>query len=179
MILKVLALGFILSQDNFRTSIALGALRLRWPRAVQVALVFGLCDAAAPLVGLLVGQYVAQGIGSMADYVGPVVLAGFGLYLVVQGLRGGPQQVLDHRWSLFSLPLPLSLDNLIAGTGLGLLDFSPWLSAVVFGAITALMSLVGLQLGRAASRLIPVRVRGELLSGVALIVIAVLLALRL
>jgi putative Mn2+ efflux pump MntP len=54
-----------------------------------------------------------------------------------------------------------------------LLGFSPWLSATVFGIATALMSLVGLQLGRFAARLI--RIRSDLLSGVALITAAIVL----
>ena len=53
--------------------------------------------------------------------------------------------------TLFGLPLALSVDNLIAGTGLGLLGFSPVIPAVFFGAVTAVMSLVGLLLGRAAA----------------------------
>lgn len=176
MIAELLVLGLVLSLDNFRTSIALGALRLGWRRAVQVALVFGCCDAVAPLVGVLVGRYAAHAIGSVADYVGPIVLGLYGLYLVVKGLRSESPDEPDSRWSLFSLPLPLSMDNVIAGTSLGLLGVSPWISAAIFGAITAVMSFAGLQLGRAASHLI--RIRSDLLSGVALIIMAVVLVLR-
>jgi putative Mn2+ efflux pump MntP len=71
--------------------------------------------------------------------------------------------------------LTLSLDNLFAGASLGILGLSPWISAVVFGLMTAVMSLVGLQLGRAAARLI--RIRPDLLSGVTLIMAAVALPL--
>jgi putative Mn2+ efflux pump MntP len=71
--------------------------------------------------------------------------------------------------------LTLSLDNLFAGASLGLLGLSPWLSAAVFGVMTVALSLVGLQLGRAAARLI--RLRTDLLSGVTLIIAAVALPL--
>jgi putative Mn2+ efflux pump MntP len=66
--------------------------------------------------------------------------------------------------------LTLSLDNLLAGASLGMLGLSPWFSAAVFGVMTAVMSLVGLLLGRVAARL--VRIRSDLLSGVALIIAA-------
>jgi putative Mn2+ efflux pump MntP len=179
MILNVLVLGFVLSMDNFRTSIALGPLRLRWRRAGQVALVFGFWDGVAPLLGVLAGHYVGRAVGPISDYVGPTVLGVYGLYLVVQALRTAAAEDLDHRWSLFSLPLPLSLDNVIAGTSLGLLGLSPWISATTFGAITALMSFAGFQLGRVASYLIPIRIRSDLLSGVVLIIMAIVLALGL
>jgi putative Mn2+ efflux pump MntP len=170
---SLLVLGFALSLDNFRTALALGALRLRWGRAVQVALVFGFWDAVAPLVGVLVGHYWSQAIGSTGEYVGAIALGAYGVYLVVRAWLTPAPEELDERWALLGLPLPLSLDNIVAGTSLGLLGFSPWLAAPVFGAITALMALVGLQLGRAAAHVIPIR--ADLLTGAALVVMATVL----
>ncbi len=71
--------------------------------------------------------------------------------------------------------MTLSLDNLFAGASLGILGLSPWFSATVFGVMTAVLSLAGLQLGRAAARLI--RIRADLLSGVTLIIAAAALPL--
>src|ERR687886_2906144 len=177
MVGKLLILGVTLSLDNFRIALALGALRLRPRRALQVSLVFGFWDGAAPLVGILVGGYLAKTIGSTADYVGAIALGAYGLYLLFEAWRTEAPEELDQRWALFGLPLPLSLDNVVAGTSLGLLGFSPWLAPPLFGAITALMALVGLQLGRAAAHFI--RIRSDLLTGVALIVMATVVGLGL
>jgi manganese efflux pump family protein len=177
MIWNLLILGITLSLDNFRTALALGALQLTWRRSVQVALVFGFWDAVAPLVGILGGDYLAETIGSTADYVGAAVLGAYGVYLLVQASRNPAEEELDERWVLFGLPLPLSLDNVVAGTSLGLAGYSPWLAPPLFGVITAVMTLAGLQVGRAAARFI--RIRADLLTGVALVVVAVALALGL
>jgi manganese efflux pump family protein len=177
MIGNLLILGIALSLDNFRTAIALGALRLTRRHAVQVALVFGFWDAAAPLVGILGGDYLAQTIGSTADYVGAVVLGAYGLYLLVRASRTEAPDELDQRWALFGLTLPLSVDNVVAGTTLGLLGYSPWVAPPLFGAITALMTFVGLELGRAAAHFI--RLRSDLLTGVALVIMAIVLGLGL
>jgi putative Mn2+ efflux pump MntP len=126
-------------------------------------------------VGLLLGRYFGQAIGLVANYLGPGVLAAYGLYLIARGLGTEAPEEVDDRWALFGIPLSLSVDNLVTGTSLGLLGFSPVFSAVVFGAITALMSFIGLRLGRVAARFIPIRM--DLLSGIALIVMAVVLAL--
>ena len=174
MIVELLALGFILSLDNFRASIALGTLPFSRLRAVQVALTFGLWDGLAPLVGVLLGGYFGQAIGLYAEYVGAAVMGGYGLYLLVHSLRSAAPEELDHPWMLFGIPLSLSLDNLLAGTSLGLLGFSPVFSATILAAITALMSFVGLCLGRVIGRLI--RIRSDLLSGIALVIMAVVLA---
>ncbi len=172
MIGSLLVLGVTLSLDNFRTAVVLGAIRLSWRRALQVAVVFGFWDGLAPLVGILGGHYLGQRIGSTADYVGAGALAAYGLFLVVQAWRTPEPEEPDQRWALFGLPVPLSVDNVVAGTSLGLLGFSPWLAPPLFGVITALMTLAGLQLGRALARFI--HIRSDLLTGVALVVMAIL-----
>ena len=176
--IDVLILGFTLSLDNFRTAVALGGLRLGRRHAVQVALAFGFWDAAAPLIGILMGHYLRAEIGATADDAGAIALGVYGLYLLVHALRAAaePEQ-FDHRWALFGLPLPLSFDNVVAGTSLGLVGFAPWLAPPLFGAITALMTLIGLQLGRAIAHLI--RIRSDALTGLALVVMAAGLGLGL
>ena len=176
MIGSLLILGFTLSLDNFRTAIALGALRFSWARALQIAGVFGLCDAVAPLVGILVGHYWSETIGSTAEYVGAIALGAYGLYLVIRAWRTAASEEIERPWAVFGLLVPLSADNVVAGTSLGLLGFSPWLAPPVFGVITALMALVGLQIGRAAAHVI--RIRPDLLTGVALVVMATVLGPR-
>src|SRR5918999_6037517 len=132
MIGSLLILGFTLSLDNFRTAVALGALKPTWRRSVQIA------------------------------------LGAYGLYLVIRAWRTPAPEGLDQPWAVFGLVVPLSADNVVAGTSLGLLGFSPWLAAPIFGVITAMMVLVGLQVGRSAAHFI--RIRPDLLTGVALVV---------
>jgi manganese efflux pump family protein len=172
----LVVLAITLSWDNFRSSVALGTVPFGVRRAVQIALIFGFWDAVAPLAGGLLGRYFADAIGPVADYVGPAVMGAYGLYLLAGALRRPKADTLDHPWvTLFGLPLALSVDNLIAGTGLGLLGFSPVIPAVVLGAVTAVMSFVGLWLGRLAVRAIPIR--PDLLSAVSLLAAAIVLPL--
>lgn len=174
----LLALGFGLSLDNFRTAVVLGAARFSWKRAAQISLTFGFWDGVAPLVGILAGNYLGNKIGDTADYIGAGALAAYGLYLIVQAYRTpAPDEGLDYRFALFGLPVPLSVDNVVAGASLGLLGYSPWLAPPLFGFTTAVMSLVGLQLGRGIGHLI--RIRPDLLTGVALLVMGALLGLGL
>lgn len=173
---NLLILGIVLSLDNFRTAIVLGAQRLPWRDAVQVALAFGFWDGLAPLVGILVGDYLAETIGSTADYVGAAVLGAYGLYLLGQAWRTDEPEEMDKRWALVGLPLPLSVDNVVAGTSLGLLGYSPWIAPLLLGVITTLMTLVGLRLGGAVGQRI--RIRSDLLTGVALVIMAAVLGLE-
>jgi putative Mn2+ efflux pump MntP len=172
MIGSLFLVGFTLSLDNFRTAVVLGAIRLSWARSVQVAVTFGFWDGLAPLVGILAGRYLGQKIGSTADYVGAGALGAYGLYLVVQACVTSEPEDPDTRWALFGLPVPLSVDNVLAGASLGLLGFSPWLAPPLFGVTTMVMSLIGLQVGRTAARFI--RIRSDLLTGAGLVVMAIL-----
>jgi len=78
MIWEVLVLGFVLSLDNFRVSIALGTVPFGLKRALQVALTFGLWDAIMPLIGLLVGRKIGNEVGDVAELVGAVALGAYG-----------------------------------------------------------------------------------------------------
>ncbi|MBO0819209.1 MAG: manganese efflux pump, partial [Actinobacteria bacterium] len=124
-----------------------------------------------PLLGLLIGHQIGSALGGVAELVGAAALGAYGLYLVITSLRHPEPEQVDHPWALFGIPLTLSLDNLFAGASLGVLGLSPWLSATLFGVITAIMSLAGLLVGRFAANLI--RIRSDLLSGIALIIAAV------
>lgn len=169
--INLLTLGFFLSLDNLRTGIILGPLRFTWWRCVLMAAVFGFFDGLAPLVGILLGKYVGHEIGGpISDIVGPVVLGLYGIYLIVQAVREKASEDSDYLVCILGLPLPLSLDNVVAGAGLGLVGVSPLVPAVLFGSITAVMTLVGLQIGKAIAQIIPMRIRWEYLTGAALII---------
>lgn len=172
--IEVIALGFFLSLDNFRSSIAIGTIPFKFGRAIQIAVVFGIWDGLAPLVGSVAGHYAGELMGSIAEWVGPALLGIYGLYLLFGALRKPAPEEIDQPWvTLFGMPLSLSLDNLLAGTGLGLLGFSPFVPAVIFGVMTAIMSLAGLCVGRFAARLIPIR--ADLVSGISLVTAAIVL----
>lgn len=172
----LLLLALTLSLDSFRVSLGLGATRLRPARQAQIALAFGLCDAAAPLVGLMVGQSLVEYFGARVEYLGPLVLCAYGAYVIYVARRcEGEDAAEESRWIVLGLPLSMSLDNLIAGTSLGMIGFPLWLSVAVIGAMSSLMSLAGLWLGGRAVGLL--NIKTETLGGVALILIAITLAL--
>jgi putative Mn2+ efflux pump MntP len=170
----LLSLGFTLSLDNFRMSIALGGLKPTLLRSVKTSFIFGLWDGIAPLVGIIVGDYISNKIDSTATTVAAVGIGAYGLFVVVRALLKPEHADPDLRWATRGLPLPLSVDNVAAGAALGIAGFSPWLAPPVFGTITFLMSIAGHQIGRTAAHFIP-RIRTDLLTGLAFVTMAVLL----
>jgi putative Mn2+ efflux pump MntP len=173
----LILLAFVLSLDSFRASLGLGALKLRPIRQAEIVFAFGLCDGLAPLVGLLIGKSLVRYVGGWIEYLGPLVLFAYGAYVIYVAKRcAGKETDETGGWMVLGLPLSLSLDNLVAGASLGMIGFPIVGSVAIIGAMSALMSLAGLLLGRSVVHLI--KPRSELFAGVALVVIAVTLALE-
>src|SRR3954454_12865742 len=173
MIGSLLVLRLTPSLDNSRPAPAFGGIPMSWRRSAEVALMFGFWDGMAPLVGILLGRYTSEAIGSTAEVAGAIALGAYGLYLVIHAWLTPPPEDVERPWALYGLLVPLSLDNVVAGTSLGLLGYSLWLAPAVLGATTTVMALMGLRIGRAAASFI--RIRPDLLTGAALLIMAVVL----
>jgi putative Mn2+ efflux pump MntP len=172
-VIALLTLGFTLSLDNFRMSIALGGLKPTLRRSVRTSFIFALWDGIAPAVGIIVGQYLSEKISSTADVIAAIGLGAYGLFVVVRALRAPEHADPEMRWAVRGLSVPLSIDNVAAGASLGLIGYSPWLAPVLFGVITFFMSVAGHQIGRAAASFIP-RIRTDLLTGIAFVAMALM-----
>ena len=114
--LALMSLGFTLSLDNFRTSIVLGGLKPTLLRSIKTSAIFGLWDGVAPLVGILVGDFLSDKISSTADIIAAIGLGAYGLFVVVRALLSDPSmRIRTCEFATRGLPLPLSVDNVAAG----------------------------------------------------------------
>jgi putative Mn2+ efflux pump MntP len=173
----VVLLGFVLGIDSFRASLGLGVARGKFGGRARLALAFGLCDGVAPLLGLALGSALVTSISPWCGRLGPLILGGFGLFtFVTAGRAEGDEAEPAGTWVCFGLPLSLSLDNLVAGLGLGTIRMPVLLSAAIIGLISGLMSLVGWNAGRWVGRAIPAR--AERLGGAGIALLAVAMGLE-
>jgi manganese efflux pump family protein len=175
----LLALGFVLSLDNFRSSLVLGGLKPTFLQSVKTSAIFGVWDGVAPVVGILIGHFLSDKLDNYSDRVAMIGLGIYGLILIIRAVISPNRADPDLKWARFGLPIPLSVDNVAAGTALGLAGYSPWLAPILFGVITFAVSVAGHQIGRTVANFfefIP-RINTDLLTGVAFASIAVLMAL--
>jgi putative Mn2+ efflux pump MntP len=94
-----------------------------------------------------------------------------GLYIVWCALQPSERKLPErHPWLLLGLPLSLSLDNLVAGSALGLLGLPVLFSALVLGGISGGLCFVGIRLGSVLARFLPAK--AELIGGAALVALA-------
>ena len=175
----LLSLGFTLSLDNFRSSLVLGGLKPTFAQSVKTSVIFGIWDAAAPALGIVLGHFLSDKISSTADTVAMIGLGAYGLFLIARALISPERADPNLKFARRGLPIPLSVDNIAAGTALGLAGYSPWLAPILFGVITFAMSIAGHQIGRTVAHFfdfIP-RINTDLLTGIAFAGLAGLMAL--
>jgi putative Mn2+ efflux pump MntP len=164
--ITVIILGLALGLDSFRASVAMAASKLSAGQTLRVVLAFGICDGLAPLVGLALNRITAIYVASLSELIAPVVLIGFGAYVLFQRLDAEKGEA-DLGWSILGVPLCLSLDNLVAGIGLETLGPPVLPSAIAIGILSGVMSLAGMTLGRLGGLVLPVSL--ERLSGLLLV----------
>lgn len=182
--LALLLLAVALGLDNLAAATGFGAGaagRVSGGTRVRIAVVFGLFEAGMPVLGLLLGHGLADGIGEAARWLGGAALIAFGVAGLVQARRDGGERVPPTQRSgtqpigrLLLSGLVLSGDNLAAGFALGAYHAGIVLAAAVFGVVSVAMSLAGLELGARIGA--AAGERSELIACLLLIVVGAVIA---
>jgi manganese efflux pump family protein len=153
-VLALLLLAVALGLSNLAGSVGIGVSGVRGSTRARIAVVFGLFEAGMPVVGLALGQGLATDLGQAARVVGGVVLIAVGVIGLVLARRAAdPGRGLaragrtGRTGRIAAVGLTLSVDNLAAGFALGTYRTGLAVAAVVFGAVSVAMSLIGLELG--------------------------------
>lgn len=188
--LALLLLAVALGLDNLAAATGFGAGaagRVSGGTRLRIAVVFGLFEAGMPVLGLLLGHGLADGIGEAARWLGGAALIAFGVVEVsglVQARRGSGERVeglppaqrsgAQPIGRLLLSGLVLSGDNLAAGFALGAYHAGIVVAAVVFGVVSVAMSLAGLELGARIGA--AAGERSELIACLLLIVVGAVIA---
>ncbi len=181
--LALLLVALSLGLDNLAACIAIGVSGVDGRTRLRVGLIFGMFETAMPILGLLLGRSLASTLGHAAHWIGAALLIATGLYSVAEALRQHPAgddgqtpaaMAGQSNGRLLITGAALSIDNLAVGFALSALYVSIALAAIVIGAVSIAMSLIGLELGsRIGSR---TGERGELIGGLVLIGVGIALA---
>ncbi len=176
-VLALLLLAVALGLSNFAAAIGIGVSGISGNLRVRVAVVFGLFEAGMPVIGLVLGRSLASGVGHAARGLGAAALIAVGAVSLWQAWRsrGADQKAPSWRTGRILISgLALSVDNLAAGFALGAYHTGLALAAAVFGLVSVVMSLAGLELGARIG--IAAGERSELLASVILIAVGAALA---
>jgi manganese efflux pump family protein len=137
-----------LGLNNFGAAIAIGVSGVNRRTELKVATVFGLCDVVMPATGMLIGTGLAGPLGSAARWAGAGILCATAIWGLIEALRGDDDTPkIWHGWRLLVSGAALSLDDLAVGLALGTVRYPIVVAVTLFGLLSFIMSIIGLQLG--------------------------------
>jgi manganese efflux pump family protein len=180
--LALVLVAVSLGLSNFAAAVGIGVSGIDARTRLRVGVIFGLFETGMPILGLLLGRSLATTLGHAAHWIAAALLIATGGYSVIQALRSpaghdgqAPARPVGQRTGrLLVTGVALSIDNLAVGFALGTFHVSLALAAIVIGAVSVCMSLIGLELGnRIGAR---TGERGELVGGLVLIGVGVAVA---
>lgn len=173
----LLTLAVALAMDATAVAAARGlaARRLRTRHVLEVAVCFGGFQALMPLLGYVVGDRFGHHVAAWDHYVAFVLLGGLGLKMLHEARGAGEDaDALPHDDAVLFAPRTLvllgiatSVDAFAAGLTLPMLGVPLVTSIATIGATTALLSALGLHLGRRFGRMVGPRL--DAFGGVVLI----------
>jgi manganese efflux pump family protein len=167
LILGAIAVGL----DNFAVAVGLGVGAADRRARVRIVAVFGIFEALAPIVGIVIGNRTARAIGHDARFIGGGLLVLIGVWLLgksVFGDRETPRSPTSASPRLLLTAGALSIDNLVVGFGLGITKVPLPAAIAVFALVSIVLSVAGLEIGR---RLQPaIGARDDLVAGAILVV---------
>ena len=173
--IEKLLLAFSLAMDAFAVSVSIaiskGVLSNR--EKFRIYFHFGLFQFLYPVLGyylMVVFSFNKTGYGK---FIATVLLFFLGFKMIYEALFGDEEKVesdITRGLNLVLFSTSVSIDALSVGISLGAVGGDIWLTAVLAGVITSLMSYIGLKYGvKLGERL---REYSEILGGIILIAIA-------
>lgn len=177
-VLTLLLLAFGLAMDATAVSIAsaVAAPRVRVRDALLIAGCFGFFQGLMPALGWAVGARFLPLIERWDHWLVLALLGGLGVKMIWEALRheeaeGAPARNPFGLYSVLTLSVATSIDALAAGLTLPTLEFGLAAAVAVIAAVTFVLSLGGVSLGRRLGEAFGARL--EVVGGLVLIGIGV------
>lgn len=151
-----IALG--LAMDAFAVSVSSG-ITIRNPRienALKIAIFFGAFQAFMPVIGWLAGLGLRELISQVDHWIAFGLLCLIGCRMIYESTKARSERKILNPLSLgvlLVLSVATSIDALAAGVSLAFLKVSILFPVIVIGAVTLILSFVGVFVGDTSGHL--------------------------
>lgn len=178
-IVAILLIALALAVDAFAVALATGAClpRVTARQTFRLTWHFGLFQAGMNLVGWAAGLTFRNLIEAFDHWLAFALLLAVGAHMIREALGKHGDQCAPsdptRGWSLVMLSVATSIDALAVGLSFALLQVSIWLPALVIGLVAALLTGLGLHLGRLVKSAARLGTATEVAGGLVLIAIGV------
>lgn len=167
----IFILAVALAMDSVAVSIAMGSKykKLRLPKILFIAAVFGLFQGVMPLAGYILGISFANYVQAYDHWIAFVLLVGLGgkmLYEVYEDKFDEEVTDLSTK-TLITLAVATSIDAMAVGVSFAFLQTDIYTASVIIAVVTFILCLVAVYIGKKLGTFL--ESKAEILGGVILI----------
>ncbi|OQY19314.1 MAG: hypothetical protein B6I36_04540 [Desulfobacteraceae bacterium 4572_35.1] len=173
----LLGLAVALAMDAFAVAMSAGVVlpQLTSRHLFRLSFHFGLFQGLMPIIGWLVGVRMQGVIATYDHWLAFVLLMFIGGRMVHEAMADDREERQrrdpTRGWLLVTLSIATSIDALVVGLTLGVLQVDVWYPALVIGVVAAMFTLSGMFLGRRIGAMWGQRM--EVLGGIILCLLAI------
>lgn len=178
---EIILISVALAMDSFAVSITKGLemSSLKIKKCIIIGACFGVFQAIMPLIGFFLGKSFISYISHIDHWIAFILLLVIGIKNIIEALNEGKKNNcnIERRYDisenaeLLILGIATSIDALAVGITLSFENINIWISVVIIGLITFLISFLGVCLGRLAGD--KWKNKAGILGGVILILIGI------
>jgi manganese efflux pump family protein len=148
-VLTLFIMALALGMDAFSVGLGMGFIRLHLKQMIYIGLIIGIFHMWMPLVGMLIGRILTHQYGTMATIAGGILLIVLGVQMIISSLKNDDTPMITPvGFGLFLFALGVSLDSFSVGLSLGIYGARTLLTIFLFGAVSTVLTWLGLLLGR-------------------------------
>ncbi len=151
-LLTLLLIAVGLAMDCFAVAVgtAFANQNEKMKKFTSVSLIFGLAHFIMPLLGWLIGNAFKKHIESFDHWVAFTLLLFIGVKMLIEAFKknGNKSFLIDKFSVVILLSIATSIDALIVGMSLNLLDFHLLFSVIVISFFAFAISLIGFVVGK-------------------------------
>ncbi|KSU88807.1 hypothetical protein A2U94_05880 [Bacillus sp. VT 712] len=148
-LITLVIMAFALGMDAFSVGLGMGLVRLRFRQIFYIGVIIGLFHIWMPLLGMFIGKLLSDKLGMLATYGGGVLLLILGIQMIYSSFKRDEEPFIKPvGWGLMIFALSVSLDSFSVGLSLGIFGARTFLTIMIFGVVSMLLTWLGLLLGR-------------------------------
>lgn len=178
-IAEIFFISIGLGMDAFAVSVCKGLsmLKMKWKKALIVAIYFGIFQALMPVIGFIFAKNFSNEIININYWIAFILLLIIGINMIIESLKKEEKGDDDISFkTMIVLAVATSIDALAVGVSLAFLNVNIYVPAFSIGCITLILSLIGVKIGNSFGT--KYKRKSEILGGVILILIALKIILE-
>lgn len=141
MLLSIILIALSISTDAFSYTLIFGSQKLSSIESIKLSLLVGFFHFVFPLIG----NYLSLSIINTIKFELKLI---FSLILIILGLNMQKQIKEINKNKIFLFSIAVSIDSLLVGTGLKVLNYHPLIICSIFLVFSSTLTYLGLKLSQ-------------------------------